>query len=144
MIYAYDQRNAKVKEIARAQEALRSVLIQRSAPVSPGAEGIFRMLEGVDGGFGVKRVGMSARALYEVATAVRTDARQAGVAAFHNCSFREAKASFERMRDTARAAGLGREEGQASRLLANALDKLVAPEADAWLCFLSLISLVHD
>ncbi|CAE7570455.1 RHG1A [Symbiodinium sp. CCMP2592] len=57
-------------------------------------------------------------------------AQEAGVAAFHNCSFREAKASFERMRDTARAAGLGREEGQASRLLANALDKLDAPEAE--------------
>ena len=36
------------------------------------------------------------------------------------------------MRDIARTAGLGREEGQANRLLANALDKLDAPEAETW------------
>lgn len=53
-----------------------------------------------------------------------------GTQLFHGGNFRDAHKAFERMRDAARNAGLGREEGQAYRLIGNALDKLDAPESE--------------
>jgi len=66
-----------------------------------------------------------------------------GVQAFHECRFREARAAFERMRDAARGAGLGRQEGQAYRLLANALDKLDAPEAEIEEAYKMALTMAH-
>jgi len=65
------------------------------------------------------------------------------VQAFHECRFREARAAFERMRDAARGAGLGRQEGQAYRLLANALDKLDAPEAEVEEAYKMALTMAH-
>lgn len=66
-----------------------------------------------------------------------------GVTAFHACRFREALGAFERMRDAARGAGLGREEGQAYRLIANALDKLDAPEGDIEDAYKRALAIAH-
>mmetsp|Transcript_55563 Transcript_55563/g.100034 ORF Transcript_55563/g.100034 Transcript_55563/m.100034 type:complete len:514 (+) Transcript_55563:17-1558(+) len=70
--------------------------------------------------------------------------QEVGVTAFHNSSFREAKAAFERMRDVASAAGMGREEGQANRLLGNALDKLDAPEAEIEAAYQKAMKMAHE
>lgn len=67
----------------------------------------------------------------------------AGVQFFHECRYREALAAFERMRDAARGAGVGREEGRAYRLLGNALDKLDAPEHEIEEAYKKALTIAH-
>ncbi|CAJ1357944.1 unnamed protein product [Effrenium voratum] len=70
--------------------------------------------------------------------------QEAGVRHFHGCAFRKARASFERMRVLASEAQLGREEGQACRLLGNALDKLNAPESEIEAAYRAAMRLAHQ
>lgn len=57
--------------------------------------------------------------------------------------YEEGRDAFLRMRDAARAAGLSREEGQACRLLAGALDKMDAPEAEIEDAFKKALTNAH-
>lgn len=66
-----------------------------------------------------------------------------GVSLFHQCRFREARDAFLRMRDAASAAGLGREEGQAYRLLANTLDKMNAAGSEIEEAFKKAMTIAH-
>lgn len=67
----------------------------------------------------------------------------AGTSEFDLGRFGEARDAFLRMRDAARAAGLSREEGQACRLLASALDKMDAPEAEIEAAFKKALTNAH-
>lgn len=70
--------------------------------------------------------------------------QEAGVRFFHSCAFREAKTTFDRMRRLASEAQLGKEEGQAYRLLANCLDKLNAPEEEIDAAYKQAMKLAHQ
>lgn len=78
--------------------------------------------------------------------ATRTVEREqaAGVTAFHTCRYREAKDAFQRMLEAAKGAGLAREEGQAYRLMANALDKLDAPDQEIEEAFKKALAIAHQ
>lgn len=67
----------------------------------------------------------------------------AGTSEFERGCYGEARDAFLRMRDAARAAGLSREEGQACRLLATALDKMDAPEAEIEAAFKKALTNAH-
>eukprot|EP00435_Cladocopium_sp_Y103_P016356 s351_g4.t1 len=70
--------------------------------------------------------------------------QEAGVRFFHSCAFREAKTTFNSMRRLASDAKLGKEEGQAYRLLANCLDKLNAPEEEIDAAYKQAMKLAHQ
>jgi len=70
--------------------------------------------------------------------------QEAGVRLFHSCAFREAKTIFEKMLQMASEAKLGKEEGQAYRLLANCLDKLNAPEEEIGAAYKQAMRLAYQ
>lgn len=67
-----------------------------------------------------------------------------GVRCFHEGRFREAISAFSQMRDTARKAGLPKEEGEALRLLGNALDKQGAPSSEVDEVYKQALKAAHE
>lgn len=130
--------NRPKKPAKREQDSVAPVLAKSAEPGAADASAPKRPREGPSGGDG--DVGEAA---LRVAHQTIAKDQHEGVAAFHDCRYREARVCFERMRDAARGAGLGKEEGQAYRLLGNVLDKLGAPDAEVEEAYKMALRMAH-
>lgn len=89
------------------------------------------------------RAGDVGEAALRAAHATIARERSDGEAFLSGGQFADACAAFERMRDAARGAGLGRDEGHAHRLLAEALIKADAPEPEIEDTFKQALTIAH-